>query len=130
MGSPVFRVGFIGIGNMGAAMCANLSKAGHQLLLCDAAQEVAQRVAATLRSAVADTPLQLAQSPGVRQMKGPCCAMLCTLGTACVFMPAPADAVQLPAYAVWGESRSPVHCGWHDLDLRPAARAPQACMPS
>jgi pyrroline-5-carboxylate reductase len=43
MSGPVKRVGFIGIGNMGWPMAANLVKAGFDVAVCDAVPDRAAR---------------------------------------------------------------------------------------
>ncbi len=40
------KVAFIGLGNMGGPMAANLSTAGHEILGFDLNQEIAQKAAA------------------------------------------------------------------------------------
>ena len=44
------RIGFIGVGNMGAPMAANLAKAGHDLVVCDADPDRAASVAAEINA--------------------------------------------------------------------------------
>uniref|UniRef100_A0A8J4M746 NAD(P)-dependent oxidoreductase n=1 Tax=Acidicaldus sp. TaxID=1872105 RepID=A0A8J4M746_9PROT len=45
MSAPLKRIGFIGIGNMGWPMAANLLRAGFEVRVCDAAPDRAQRFA-------------------------------------------------------------------------------------
>ena len=50
------RVGFVGLGRMGAHMARNLSRAGHELTLWNRSPEKAQALAAEQGCAVAQTP--------------------------------------------------------------------------
>lgn len=63
-------IGFIGAGNMGAPMAANLLKAGHQLLVCDASAAAVQRMVA-LGASAAGSPQEIAETPGA-------CALACS----------------------------------------------------
>ena len=56
------RVGFIGIGNMGAPMAANIAKAGHDLVLHDADRSAAERAAAATGARVAKGLAEVAQA--------------------------------------------------------------------
>jgi 2-hydroxy-3-oxopropionate reductase len=53
------RIGFIGVGNMGAAMCRNLLEAGHKVAVYARSERSRQRAGA-LGAALAETPADLA----------------------------------------------------------------------
>jgi 3-hydroxyisobutyrate dehydrogenase len=53
------RVGFVGIGNMGAPMSANIAKAGFSLVLFDGVAGVAERHASAIGAIAADTLAEL-----------------------------------------------------------------------
>jgi 3-hydroxyisobutyrate dehydrogenase len=55
------KIGFIGLGNMGAPMAGNLLKAGHRLVVFDVVPAVGERLAAQ-GAQVAESPQALAQS--------------------------------------------------------------------
>ncbi|MCZ6842000.1 MAG: NAD(P)-dependent oxidoreductase [SAR324 cluster bacterium] len=43
MGNPNMNLGFIGVGNMGGAMCRNLISDGHRLVVCDTDPQAVER---------------------------------------------------------------------------------------
>ena len=57
MGAAIKRVGFVGIGNMGWPMAANLLKAGFDVAVCDAAPDRAARFAGEVGGRVAEEVL-------------------------------------------------------------------------
>ena len=64
------RIGFIGLGNMGAPMAANLVKAGHQVdgfdlsaAACDQAKGQGVRIAASASAAVAEADVVISMLP-------------------------------------------------------------------
>jgi len=59
------RVGFAGLGRMGAHMARNLSRAGHDLTLWNRSGDKAQALAAELDCAVADSPRALSNAAEV-----------------------------------------------------------------
>lgn len=59
------RIAFIGIGNMGWPMAANLLRAGHQVTVCDVAAGRAERFAAEVGGTAADTPEEAAKDAEV-----------------------------------------------------------------
>jgi 3-hydroxyisobutyrate dehydrogenase len=70
------RIGFIGLGIMGASMAANLQKAGHQLLVSDIKREAAAphlangaEWAATPRDAAAGSEIVFTSLPGPPEME-------------------------------------------------------------
>jgi 3-hydroxyisobutyrate dehydrogenase-like beta-hydroxyacid dehydrogenase len=58
------KVGFVGLGIMGAAMAKNLLRAGHDLVVHNRTREKAEALAA-LGAEVADSPGEVAQKSGV-----------------------------------------------------------------
>lgn len=68
------RVGFIGLGNMGAPMAANLAKAGHDVFGLDAAGATAEGVkqVETIMDAVADMDCVITMLPNGRIVKEVC----------------------------------------------------------
>lgn len=54
------RIGFIGLGTMGAGMASNLAKAGHELVVHDSRKEVAEPFLSN-RGTWADSPRELAE---------------------------------------------------------------------
>ncbi|CAN7356100.1 NAD(P)-dependent oxidoreductase [Bosea sp. LjRoot9] len=60
-GTPIRRVGFIGIGNMGWPMAANLHKAGFEIAVCDAVAGHATRFANEVGGRAATDPADAAQ---------------------------------------------------------------------
>ena len=71
------RIGFIGLGTMGAGMATNLAKAGHELVVHDVRKDAAEPFL-TNRAVWADTPKELAaltdviflSLPGPQEVKG------------------------------------------------------------
>jgi 3-hydroxyisobutyrate dehydrogenase len=61
-------VGFIGVGNMGAPMAANIARAGYELIIYDAQPERCERFAAEHACTVARSPAQLAPAQAVITM--------------------------------------------------------------
>ncbi|MGB3179416.1 MAG: NAD(P)-dependent oxidoreductase [Albidovulum sp.] len=59
------RVGFAGLGRMGAHMARNLSRAGHELTLWNRSRDKAQSLAKELHCAVADSPRALSNAAEV-----------------------------------------------------------------
>ena len=53
------RIGFVGLGNMGAPMSANLAKAGFKLTVYDADSELARRHAAAIGANAATSLAEL-----------------------------------------------------------------------
>ncbi len=60
MAAPIKRVGFIGIGNMGWPMAANLVKAGFDVAVCDVVPGRAEAFAAETGAKAAGTPAEAA----------------------------------------------------------------------
>lgn len=61
MAAPIRRIGFIGIGNMGWPMAANLLKAGFDVAVCDAAPGRAAQFAKEIGGHAAADPAEAAQ---------------------------------------------------------------------
>jgi len=61
MSAPIKRIGFIGIGNMGWPMAANLLKAGFDVAVCDAAPGRAAQFAKEVGGHAAASPAEAAQ---------------------------------------------------------------------
>ena len=59
------RVGFAGLGRMGAHMARNLSRAGHEVKLWNRSPDKARALAAELRCDVADSPRELSDAAEV-----------------------------------------------------------------
>jgi 3-hydroxyisobutyrate dehydrogenase len=71
------KIAFIGLGNMGAPMAANLAKAGHQLnahdlsrSACDQAAAAGLAIAASAAEAVADAAVVISMLPASRHVEG------------------------------------------------------------
>src|SRR5690606_34370684 len=69
------RIGFIGLGNMGAPIAANLVKAGHQVdgfdlsaAACDQAKGQGVRIAASASAAVAEADVVISVLPASRHV--------------------------------------------------------------
>ncbi|WP_101066625.1 NAD(P)-binding domain-containing protein [Roseovarius salinarum] len=56
------RVGFAGLGRMGAHMARNLSRAGHEVTLWNRSPDKARDLAAELRCDLADSPRELSDA--------------------------------------------------------------------
>ena len=61
MSAPIKRIGFIGIGNMGWPMAANLLKAGFDVAVCDAAPGRAAQFAKEVGGHAAADPAKAAK---------------------------------------------------------------------
>ena len=61
MASPIRRIGFAGIGNMGWPMAANLVKAGFEVAVCDAMPGRAAQFAKEAGGRAAASPAEAAQ---------------------------------------------------------------------
>ena len=61
------KIGFIGVGVMGAPMAGHLARAGHALTVLDADAALSRSVAASLggEARAADTPAQVAQASDI-----------------------------------------------------------------
>jgi len=62
MPAPIKRVGFVGIGNMGWPMAANLLKAGFDVAVCDAAPGRAENFAREVGGRAAGSPTEAARA--------------------------------------------------------------------
>jgi 3-hydroxyisobutyrate dehydrogenase len=63
--TPPARVGFVGLGNMGAPMALRLAKAGYQVMVADASPAAVERFAATVACERADSLKSLGAACGV-----------------------------------------------------------------
>lgn len=59
--APIKRIGFVGIGNMGWPMAANLAKAGFEVAVCDVAPDRPARFAAEVGGRAASDPADVAR---------------------------------------------------------------------
>jgi 3-hydroxyisobutyrate dehydrogenase-like beta-hydroxyacid dehydrogenase len=59
------RVGLVGVGNMGAPMCANMIKAGWKVAVYDTAPEKVRAVAEAHGAAAASSPSELGRQSDV-----------------------------------------------------------------
>ena len=73
-------LGFIGVGNMGAGMAANLLRAGYRLVFCDPKADQAAETLSRMGATQAATPADVATTPGGMVDEGPCAAAFCFWG--------------------------------------------------